>query len=110
MKIYQLHKHSGQYEDYHDYIIGSYVREERARAEKIKAEVNEKKLREHSKRCEDCPFLEEDFSNLDDLLAKYPNYCDKAQLSNSADGIDCAEFYMHFEEAYFEIEEIEVEE
>ena len=30
MKIYQVHKYSGEYEDYRDQIIGSYLRRERA--------------------------------------------------------------------------------
>ena len=34
MTIYQLHEYSGEWEDYRDRIIGSYLRKERAEEEK----------------------------------------------------------------------------
>ena len=36
MKIYQLHKFGGEWEDSYDYIIGSYLRKERAEEETMK--------------------------------------------------------------------------
>ena len=57
MKIYQLHEYGGEWEDSYDYIIGSYLRKERAEEEKIKAEVKDNKLVEHSNRCWACPFI-----------------------------------------------------
>lgn len=42
MKIYQLHEYGGEWEDRYDYIIGSYLRKERAEEEKVKAEKMEK--------------------------------------------------------------------
>ena len=42
MKIYQLHERGGEWEDYYDYIRGSFLRKERAIEEKIKAEVKQK--------------------------------------------------------------------
>lgn len=42
MIVYQLHKCGGEWEDSFDYIIGSYLRKERAEEEKIKAETEEK--------------------------------------------------------------------
>lgn len=111
MKIYQLHEHSGEWEDYRDRIIGSYLRKERAEEEKTKAEAREKEAMEQSKKCNRCPFLEDAFSpNIDHLLGKHPNYCDKVQLSAGDYGIDCDNFYLHWNDADFEIQEVEVEE
>jgi hypothetical protein len=110
IKIYQLHEYSGEYEDFTDRIIGSYLREDRAKEEKIKAETKERKLTEHGNRCINCPFLEEDFSNLNDLLQEYPDYCDKVQLSESDYGIDCENYYSKWDNSTFKIKEVEVEE
>ena len=49
MKIYQLHKHGGEWEDYRDVIIGSYLRKERAEEEKLKAEKEEEINRARAK-------------------------------------------------------------
>lgn len=109
MKIYQLHEYSGEWEDYRDRIIGSYLRKERAEEEKIGAEAREKELIECSHRCVNCPFLEEDFKNLNDLLSEYPDYCTEAKLEETDYGIDCENYHIHWDESTFEILEVEVE-
>lgn len=110
MKIYQLHKHDGVYEDYRDRIIGSYLRKERAEEEKSKAEEEEKSLIERSKKCNRCPFIEYPCGNLNNLLLKYPDYCSEAKLEGDEMGIYCENYYSHWDEATFKIEEVEVEE
>ena len=111
MKIYQLHEYSGSYDDFRDMIIGSYLKKERAEEEKTKMETKEKELIKNSKRCTRCPFLEEDFDNLDNLLLEYPDYCDNAKFENEEDyGIDCKNYYTHWDKSTFEIKEVEVEE
>ncbi len=112
MIIYQLHKYYGEWENFHDRIIGSYLRKERAEEEKAKAEAKEKELREQSKKCQDCPFEDDEsrFVNFNDLLAEYSDYCAEADLKESGDGIYCENYYTMWDESTFEIEEIEVEE
>ena len=112
MKIYQLHEYSGQWEDYHDYIIGSYLRKERAEEEKIRAESKEKELIEHHQRCMRCPFLEFEnaFVGIDELLSKYAGYCQEAKLECSDYGVDCVNYRYHGDDATFEVVEVEVEE
>ncbi len=39
MVIYQIHKYSGQYEDFTDVIVGSYLKKERAEEEKVNFET-----------------------------------------------------------------------
>lgn len=116
MKIYQLHKYAGEYEDFYDRIIGSYLRKERAEEEKTKAEAKEKSLIEKSEKCSECPFVwdyDSSITNIDDFhnfYAEHPNYCNEMVLRDGFDGIYCDNFYSHYEEEHFEIEEVEVEE
>lgn len=106
MLIYQLHEYGGQWEDSFDYIIGSYLKKERAEEEKAKAEAKEKELIEQHKKCNDCPYLYDAFISNDELLS----YCPKAKLKEYEDDIDCENYYTHWDESSFEIIEVEVEE
>ena len=117
MKIYQLHEIGGSYEDSFDYIRGSYLKKERADEEKIKAEIEEEEAKEHSQRCEECPFYWSDINgkSIDDLglknlLSKYPDYCNEVKLYRTEHGIDCENYYSKWDDSTFTIEEIEVEE
>ena len=112
MTIYQLHEYSGEYEDFRDRIIGSYLKKERAETEKQKAELKEKELIEHSQKCNKCPFIGLPFVDLKTLLKKYPDYCDKAAFENTDYDhvIDCNNYYSHWDESTFKITEINVEE
>lgn len=106
-KIYQLHKRYGEWEDYCDYIIGSYLKKERAEVEKIKAELEEEELIRKAKKCVKCPYLES-FDDINMLLNKYPDYCSEADLEYSDYGINCNSYYTLWDRSYYEIEEIEV--
>ena len=111
MKIYQLHRYSGEYEDFLDSIVGSYIRKERAEEEKTKRETKEKELTERSDKCINCPFYGEDFDNLNDLMCEHPNYCNEAKLVDDEEyGMDCKNYYAHWDKATFKIKEVEVEE
>lgn len=110
MIIYQLHKYSGEFEYCEDYIIGSYLRKERAEEAKVKAEEHTKEMMKYSKKCQNCPFLEEDFSDIDNLLVEHSDYCSEAKLRESKYGMDCENYYTIWDEPTFEIKEVEVEE
>lgn len=111
MKIYQLHEHGGEWEDSYDYIRGSYLRKERAEEEKVKAEAKEKQRTEQGRKCNNCPFLSEHpFENIEDLLSKYADYCDETKLEQTDYGISCKNYFCYWDEPYFKIEEVEVEE
>jgi hypothetical protein len=112
MIIYQLHEYTGQWEDYCDFVVGSYLKRERAEQEKIKAQINEKELIDQSKKCVNCPFLNEDWKKKDILLNRHKGYCSMAKLmkDNISKAIDCENFYFHADEATYEIIEVEVEE
>lgn len=110
MVIYQLHEYSGEYDYFCDRIIGSYLRRERAEEEEDKAMAKEKRMAERSKKCGSCPFLEKDFEKVHDLLSEYYCYCDESKLKNSEYGIECENYCSIWDEARFEIVEVEVEE
>ena len=111
MKIYQLHKYGGLCEDSYDYIIGSYLRKERAEEEKNKAETKEKESVEQGIKCFSCPFIEQDNEDLDSLLSEHPSYCTKLKLSKTEYGIiNCDNYSGHWNYATFSIKEVEVEE
>ena len=111
MKIYQLHEYSGEWEDFTDNICGSYLRKERAEEAKADAETRERELLERGQQCINCPFLNNhSFLNIKNLIAKYPDYCTDAKLEESDYGIDCENYYAHWDKSTFEIKEVEVEE
>lgn len=110
MRIYQLHKCLGEWEDYLDTIIGSYLREERAIEEKIKAEAKEEELIEKGNKCSRCPFLEEYPDDFDSFIIKHSDYCSDAKLELVEYGIDCENYHTHWDRATFYIKDVEVEE
>lgn len=108
MKIYQLYKCGGDWEDSYESVIGSYFKKERAEEEKTKAEIEEKKLVEQSDKCNECPYLYDAYITNDKLLS----YCSMANLKKNEhnNDIDCENYYEHWNNAFFEIKEVEVEE
>lgn len=111
MKIYQLHEYSGEWEDYRDYIIGSYLRKERAEEEKVKAKERELKLRKKHSKCVNCPFLDGDWEDKDELLKKHMNYCGEVDLEDCRPfTMGCKNYFSKWDESSFKIKEVEVEE
>ena len=110
MKIYQLHKYGGEWEDAYNYIIGSYFRKERAEEEKTKAELKYEEDRELSRHCDNCPIVNN--WNLDDEVAREcEKYCDRFKYIDMGDeGFDCGNYVGLLYDSHFNIEEVEVEE
>lgn len=107
MKIYQLHECYGEYEDYTDNIIGSYLRKERAEEELAKAEAAEVERQKLSKKCEDCPFIDDaGFTSLK-MLARY---CDKADIKEEPYGTSCRNYTHSWYDYTYDLVEVEVEE
>ena len=112
MKIYQLHECGGEYEDYFDHIIGSYMRKERAEEEKLKAEQEELARQERHRKCCSCPLLDRDLQMNTLNYIKYVcgNYCSNAQIYADGFGYDCENYESNWDDSSFRIDEIEVEE
>ena len=107
MKIYQIHEYGGQWEDAYDYIVGSYLHQEKAleELERFRAEDVERS------KCQECP-------------ANYcPSDCDD-DCENCRGGERAAEYcvdyeprsfgsticvnYDYHEPSFYKIEEVEV--
>ena len=110
MKIYQLHKYGGEWEDAFDHIIGSYLRKERAEEEKVKAKLRDEEDRKLSRHCLNCPLCN-GWSLNNEVAKKCEEYCDKFKYMDLGnDGFDCGNYTTYWWEVHFRIEEVEVEE
>ena len=110
MKIYQLHQHGGEWEDYRDRIIGSYLKKERAEEEKLKAEKEEETNRARDAQCCRCLYMSDikDNALLADLMRQH---CDHSDIHCDSDGeLFCKAYYYHWRDYNFYVEEVEVEE
>lgn len=54
MKIYQVHRSGGEWEDYYNCIVASYLHEENAMKKKEELEEKQSKRIEQSKKCDEC--------------------------------------------------------
>lgn len=108
MKIYQLHQYGGAWSDYRDYIIGSYLHKARAEEEMSKAQNEELQNQLLAKQCNKCPYHEniEDNKTLAELMRKH---CDHSDIHCNDEGeLFCNNFYFHWIDESFRIEEVEV--
>ena len=112
MRIYQIHKCGGQWEDSYDYIIGSYLKKERAEEEKVKAEKKESTRIERHKKCCNCPIVDNDLQADTLEYAKHTcgSYCGNAQIYEDKFGYGCENYECSWDDSSFSIDEVEVEE
>ena len=112
MIIYQLHEYSGEYEDYFDRIIGSYLRKERAEEEKAAAEKQEELNKEHANQCANCPYVDNwDRTDYDMLVDEMKKHCDRGDIQFVDNGEPiCKNYHVYWDINSFEIQEVEVEE
>lgn len=110
MTIYQIHEHSGEYEDYRDRIVGSYLNEEKARVRKEELEHIEAERQIKATHCSLCPIDDEDV--MDDIfevaVKKCSMYCSDAQIKEEPYGYECKNYCCSWDEATYKIEEVEV--
>lgn len=106
MEIYQIHKYEGEYEDYSDTIVSSYLDYNKALSEKERLEQEELMLREQGTKCVNCPYIGD--YRIEDLIDVDPGYCSKASLENTEYGVECNNYESHWDDATFEILEVNV--
>lgn len=109
MKIYQIHKYGGDWEDYRDYIVGTYILYEKANTEMERLDKEEQKLR----MCKSCPlyFCPDNCNHdcedcFDYRVKKVKEYCDRYEPNEDKDA--CANRYFSFYDNNFRIEEVDV--
>jgi hypothetical protein len=110
MTIYQIHEYSGEYEDYRDRIVGSYLKKEKAMARKEELEHIEAERRIKYDHCSSCPLEDEDVVSDDfDVVAKECSmYCRDAKIIEDRYGYYCENYCDYWDEATYDIKEIEV--
>ena len=111
--IYQIHKMSGEYEDYLDTIVGSYLRKEVIKTLQDK----EDRRRACAIKCRECPV--QDYNRYYDrnFRSVINEYCEdfeeEHELDYGEEQLFCKnEYYLYsaYDDAYYEIQEVEVEE
>lgn len=108
MKIYQIHKYTGSYENFRDYIISSYLKYTKAVIEKERLAKEDLDMRERSNKCAECPHISGYCSKTKDLKNIHSDYCNEASLEATEYGIECNNYYSYWDDATFEIVEVDV--
>lgn len=106
MKIYQVHRSGGEWEDYYNYIVASYLHEENAMKKKEELEGKQNKRIEQFKRCDECYSYYEDigFEHCDkDCFIKCLDYEGEIVCGNESLGYDYYDMENYF------VETIEIE-
>ena len=111
-KIYQIHKISGEYEYYQDIIVGSYLRKERAEEVIKTLRDEEDRRRARAIKCRECPVQDHDC----DFRSVINEYCEDFEEGRETafgeDQLFCKNRYCSYpayDDAYYEIQEVEVE-
>jgi len=112
MKIYQVHKSGGKWEDAYDYIVKSCLNKEKAENYKKQYEEEFAKSTKNSKICDLCPFCtgREGVMHAKELTS----YCKRVNnddfVIRNEEVIECKKYEYVYDEEYYEIEEVDVEE
>lgn len=111
--IYQIHEMSGEYEDYRDTIIGSYLRRERAEEVIKTLRDKEDKRKARAIKCRECPVQDHNC----DFHSAINEYCEDFEEARETDygeeQLFCKnEYYSYsaYDDVYYEIQKVEVEE
>ena len=111
--IFQIHEISGEYEDYRDVIVGSYLHKERAEEVLKNLRDEEDKRRARAQKCRECPIREHDR----ELYSAISEYCEdfdeEYELDDGDEQLFCGnEYYAYsaYDDLYYEMKEVEVEE
>lgn len=112
--IYQIHEKGGEYEDCFDHIVGSYLRKERAEEAIKTLQDEEEKRRARALKCQNCPVHDCDCNNYL-VISEYCEDFDDAyeQVDDGEEQLFCKnEYYSYsaYDDVYYEMKEVEVEE
>ena len=110
MTIYQIHEYSGEWEDYRDYIVGSYLNEDQARVRKEELERIEAQKQIKVDHCSFCPICDEDVDDddFDTVVKRCSMYCRDAKIIKDHFGYDCENYQYYWDKATYDIKEVEV--
>jgi hypothetical protein len=110
MKIYQIHEFGGQWEDYYDYIVGTYLHKDRAELEMKKLVDTEEAHQKRYEKCQNCPIgdldLQED--TFDAMKDACSTYCNRSQIYEELYGFGCENEEHYWDNNNYKIKEVEV--
>lgn len=108
MKIYQIHKSGGEWEDYYDIIVASYVNEDKAEARLKELKEEQLKHEEQSKKCSECPVVNQSCSICEHLQICCVNFdkCDVEYCNERALRLveEYCDNYSNIEDEYLSCE------
>lgn len=110
MKIYQIHETGGQYEDYFDYIVGTYLHKDKAEiAMQILIDKEELRRQEYEK-CQFCPIGDLDLNadTVEVMRGACQKYCNHSQIYEALYGFECENEASYRDEVDYYLKEIEV--
>lgn len=113
MKIYQIHEIGGEYEDYFNYIVGTYLYKDKAELEMRKLiEIEEARQNKYAK-CQNCPVNDFDIiadDRFDVICKACQEYCDNADIieDDEYDEFFCKNQAMYWDDKNYELKEVEV--
>lgn len=105
MKIYQIHKSGGEWEDRYDIIVGSYLNFNKAKEEKERLQTEEHMRILKAQKCDKCPLYYTYEKITDMMVENAKEYCQE-YLSTESRCCDNYEFDM--DESFFDVREVEV--
>lgn len=112
-KIYQIHEKGGGCEDNFDYIVGSYLHKEKAEEVIKTLRDEEDRIRARAIKCRECPV--HDYNC--DFRSVINEYCEdfeeEREMDDGEEQTFCKNEYYSYsacDDAYYEIQEVEVEE
>ena len=111
MFVYQLHEYSGEYEDFFDRLIGTYLREEKAVKEKEQLEKREKIKTKMRRKCQNCPICDSwQRDDKENLIKECKEYCERFDLYQDDEecAFDCNNYIYGYDEITYEIKKVEV--
>ena len=110
MIIYQIHEHSGMYEDFRDTIVGTYLKKDKAE-QAMKALIKQDKAQiKLLEKCRKCPIDDLDLHDdtLEVMQSACIKFCKKAEVVEKRYGYDCENRIIIYDDCTYYITEIEV--
>lgn len=105
MKIYQIHKSGGEWEDRYDMIVGSYLSLNKAKEEKERLQVEEHTRVLQAQKCDECPLYCSYEEITDMMVENAKEYC---QEYFSTESRCCDNYEFDMDESFFDVREVEV--
>lgn len=109
MTVYQIHEYTGEYEDFVDRIVATYLDPDKAQADMNKRRKAAEDLDKASAKCACCPTATLYYEDVtEDLLQSIKRYCSKFEKIDQDDEFDCKNFFEAWDIPSYKIRAEEV--